>query len=171
MINFTAKHLEYYVLQLIALIDTKYIIASLITFLLILFIFFRKKGNNISLKKAKSKNYIDSLSWQDFEVLIAKYYKKQGYKATIAGGGGADNGIDVLLEKKRDKKIVQCKHWKKNAVGVVIIREMYGLMVSESASEVIIVTSGRFTKDAYKFAKGKPIKLINGQKLSELLTG
>lgn len=134
--------------------------------LAILFIATRKR---VSLKKAISMKYISSLSWEEFEELIAKFYKAKGYSVKLKGGSGGDNGIDVLLFKKSQKTIVQCKHWKTKSVGVPIIREMFGVMVSEKAISVIIVTSGRFTKEAYNFAKGKPIELVNGVKLNQYI--
>lgn len=134
-----------------------------------MFFIYIKSRKKLSLKKAKSKTYISQLSWRDFEKIIAMYYKKKGFKVTLEGGSGGDGGIDILLEKKGEKQIIQCKHWKKNSVGVSVIREMYGVMIAESVVKVIIITSGRFTKDAYIFALNKPIELIDGNKLNKLL--
>ena len=137
---------------------------------ILFFIYLKIKfSKRLSLKKAKSKNYINNLNWRDFEKIIGMYYKKRGYKVALHGGSGGDNGIDLLLRKKGEKIIVQCKHWKKNSIGVAIIREMYGVMVSENADKVFVVASGRFTKEAYAFAKGKPISLICGNRLNKML--
>jgi restriction system protein len=46
---------------------------------------------------------------------------------------------------------------------------MFGLMTAEHADETIIVTSGKFTRDAQDFAAGKPIRLIDGSQLLALV--
>jgi restriction system protein len=42
-------------------------------------------------------------------------------------------------------------------------------MVAEDADEAIIVTSGHFTRDAQSFAAGKPIRLLDGPALLDLV--
>jgi restriction system protein len=50
-----------------------------------------------------------------------------------------------------------------------VIREMFGIMTAEQADEAVIVTSGKFTSEAKKFAHGKSIKLVDGPCLLELV--
>jgi restriction system protein len=46
---------------------------------------------------------------------------------------------------------------------------MFGLMTAERADEAIIVTSGKFTAEAESFAQGKPIQLVDGPCLLQLI--
>jgi restriction system protein len=46
---------------------------------------------------------------------------------------------------------------------------MFGLLNAERANDVHIVTSGYFTEEARQFARGKPIKLIDGPSLIQLI--
>ena len=64
---------------------------------------------------------------------------------------------------------VQCKHWKTQKVDVRVVREMYGVMTAERASGAIIITSGLFTQDVRIFAEDKPIDLVEGYQLSDLI--
>lgn len=123
--------------------------------------------SNIS--KRGATEVINKLSWQDFEFLLSEYFKKQGYASEITGGGGADGGIDIKLHKDSETYLVQCKHYKAWKVSVQIVREFFGIVTAENAVGGYIVTSGRFTKDAYSFAEGKNIHLINGYDLVEML--
>jgi len=84
---------------------------------------------------------------------------------------GADGGIDLELRTKDKMLVVQCKRWKMRSVGVELVRELYGAMVGEEAHSAIFVTSGRYTPDAIEFARDKPIKLMDGRGLVELLQG
>lgn len=114
-------------------------------------------------------NPISTMSWQQFEMLISEFFRRQGYSIKETTGG-ADGGVDLRLQRADKKYIVQCKHWKTYKIGVQIIREQYGIMAAEDADGAFIVTSGVFTKDALAFATGKSITLIDGIKLKEIIT-
>ena len=60
---------------------------------------------------------------------------------------------------------MQCKHWRNRKVGINVVREQFGIMVSAGVDEGFVVTSSQFTEDAYAFAKGKPLHLIDGELL------
>ncbi len=77
--------------------------------------------------------------------------------------------MDLQLRRNGRLSIVQVKQWRANAVGVAVVREMFGVMVARRADSVVIITSGRFTRGAWRFAKGKPITLIGGTLLIELV--
>lgn len=65
--------------------------------------------------------------------------------------------------------LIQCKNWKTKAVGVSIVRELFGVVTAENASAGILVCSGNFTRDAIEFARGKPIELVAGAELIRLI--
>ncbi len=111
---------------------------------------------------------IRQLDWSKFEELVASAFVKEGYAATLSPQG-TDGGIDIILKKRGRVHIVQCKHFKKQKVGVKVVREMFGVMVGMGASTCIVVCSGAFTKDAKAFAKGKPIRLIDGPSLIRMI--
>jgi restriction system protein len=85
------------------------------------------------------------------------------------GGGGADGGVDLILWKSGEKFLVQCKQWKAFKVGVDVVRELYGVMAAKGSAGGFVVTSGRFTEEASKFASGRNISLIDGPKLQKLI--
>jgi restriction system protein len=112
-----------------------------------------------------------TMPWQDFEQLVGEAYRRQGYRVMERGGIGADGGIDLELRTKDKTLVVQCKRWKTRTVGVEVVRELYGAMVGVEAHGAIFVTSGSYTPDAIDFASDKPIKLVDGRELVELLKG
>jgi restriction system protein len=111
---------------------------------------------------------IRALPWHEFEHLLAEAFRRQGYEARVSPRG-ADGGIDIVLTGKGDTVLVQCKHWKKQQVGVKPIRELMGVVASEGAALGILVASGTFTTEARRFAEGNPIRLIDGQELERLI--
>ena len=78
--------------------------------------------------------------------------------------------MDLVLRKDGRRSLVQCKQWKVFSVGRPVLQQMFGIMTAKSADEAIIVTSGRFTDEARAFARGKPIQLLDGPDLLELVT-
>lgn len=120
------------------------------------------------LHRIQHRQALSQLSWQQFEILTAEWYRHQGFRVTECGGGGADGGIDLRLYKKNQLSLVQCKHWS-GRVGVKPVRELYGLMVAEGAVAAILVASSDFSAEAKRFALDKPLQLINGEMLLDKL--
>jgi len=110
-----------------------------------------------------------SINWQEFEELVGEAYRRKGYFVTETGGGGADGGVDLVLRKSSEKLLVQCKHWKLDKVGVKVVRELYGVVAAEGATGGILVSSGTFTQEARDFARGKPLDLIDGPELLNII--
>jgi len=110
-----------------------------------------------------------TISWREFEDLVGEAYRRQGYAVTETGGGGADGGVDLILKRNGEKLLVQCKHWKNDKVGVKVVRELYGIVAAESASGGIVISSGTFTQEAKDFARDKPIDLLDGSLLLNLI--
>lgn len=112
---------------------------------------------------------IRAMSWRAFEQLVGEAYRRQGYQVTETGQGGADGGVDLLLRRDGRTTLVQCKHWRNQRVSVNVVREMFGLLAHHGADAVKIVCTGVFTSDAAAFARGKPIELVDGPAVLELV--
>ena len=112
---------------------------------------------------------LSEISWQDFEGLVAEYYRRNGFVVDQAGGNGPDDGIDLVLRKNKGQYLVQCKQWKAYRVGVQPVREFYGVMAARGADGGYFVTSGTYTEDAQEFARGLNIDLIDGQRLRRMI--
>ena len=127
--------------------------------------FRRGKAERLYAAAAGQTGAIDQMSWQDFEILVGEYFRRQGFSVTDNGGGGADGGVDVVLQDGDDRFLVQCKHWRTQRVGVQSVRELYGVMAAQGVSGGFVVTSGDFTEDAVRFADGIALTLVNGNML------
>ncbi|NIK02239.1 restriction system protein [Xanthomonas arboricola] len=116
----------------------------------------------------ETRTSLESLAaggWRQFELLVGEAFRRQGYSVEETGLGGADGGIDLILRKDGRRTLVQCKQWKRQQVGVSVVREMFGLLAHHHARAVKIACIGTYTKDAERFAEGKPIELIGGGQL------
>jgi restriction system protein len=126
---------------------------------------FQRKQRRELLETRSGIESIREMTWQNFERLVGEAFKRKGYSVEERGGASADGGIDLILRRNGKKILVQCKRWKNLSIGVSHIRELYGVMVAERANGCIFVSSGTYTADARDFAKGKPIRLIDGEEL------
>lgn len=122
----------------------------------------------------------NNLNPTSFEHFVAYLFRKLGYNSARRVGFGenvkkskkdgifGDGGKDVIISRPFRKDIlIQCKFYSQ-PIGVQIVREMFGVLHHYKASKVIIVTTSFFSRDAVKFAEGKPIELIDANKLDAL---
>lgn len=118
------------------------------------------------IKSAQYDEAISKLSWRDFEVLVGEFFRRDGY-IVYDTGKGKDGGVDLRVIKDGQLYLVQCKHWQRLRVPVNVVRELFGVMISENADGVFIVASGSMTSDAKEFVQGKRIEVVDGKKLRQ----
>lgn len=125
--------------------------------------------------KVDSANNLAAMDWEDFEHLIRELFEKE----FISSGGevkitqaSRDGGVDAVAFDpdpiRGGKIVIQAKRYS-NTVGVSAVRDLYGTVMNEGATKGILVTTADYGPDAYEFAKGKPITLLNGSNLLSLL--
>lgn len=131
--------------------------------------FIRSRHRRRLLETQTGLDSLRAISWREFEMLVGEAFRHRGYTIQETGLGGADGGIDLILRRDGEATLVQCKQWKTQRVDVKVVREMYGLLVDRDAAAVKIVAIGDYTADARRFADGKPIELINGEKLLSMV--
>ena len=131
------------------------------------FLFAKKRRRLVDEQSSLEK--LRETDFKDFEYLVAEVFRRQGYDVDYSLGRGADGGVDLKLHRAGRTSLVQCKQRKVFSIGAPVIREMFGLMTAVKAAEAIIVTTGKFTRDAQDFAAGKPIQLIDGPQLLALV--
>ena len=109
------------------------------------------------------------LEWRRFEELCAAYFEALGFRVDLAGAG-ADVAINLYEQgSKSASVIVQCRPWTAHQVGIKPVRELRGAMTSGSVGEGVLVTSGKFTKEARDFAGKQGVRLIDGTDLAAKL--
>ena len=111
---------------------------------------------------------IEGKTWYDFEMLVGEAFRLQGYEVQERGSG---NGEIVAFELRRGDELylVECKHWRKDTVGVATVREFYGVMTRSGAAGGFLITSGRYNDDAIAYAQDTHLELIDGDALVQLL--
>lgn len=115
------------------------------------------------------------IDWEEFEhfvrELFAAEFSKDGGHVKITRAS-SDGGVDAVAFDpdpiRGGKIVIQAKRYT-NTVGVSAVRDLYGTMMNEGAMKGILVTTSDYGSDSYTFAKDKPITLLNGGNLLQLL--
>lgn len=116
---------------------------------------------------------ITTMDWQDFQKLIAALLRAMGYYVPFVAPQGPDGGIDVLAYENASgagqRFIVQAKRYKDASVGVDTVRGLAALLHKQSDIGMV-VTSGRFTQEAIRFAQSCKfnLRLIELNELTSL---
>jgi len=109
------------------------------------------------------------MSPSDFEEFVAKVFTALGYETELNGGSG-DGGIDIIMKKNGRNFVVQCKKFITRKVNPHDVRDFYGAMGDRHLDgKGFFVTTNIFTLEAEQFAEGKPMELIDGTRLVELV--
>lgn len=132
------------------------------------------KGYNVMHTIDNSMN-LAAMDWQDFENLIRELFAEE---FNINGGevkitqASRDGGVDAVAFDpspiRGGKIVIQAKRYT-NVVGVSAVRDLYGTVLNEGAMKGILITTSNYGNDAYKFAQGKPLTLLNGANLLSML--
>jgi restriction system protein len=105
------------------------------------------------------------MSWEEFAAVISAAYRKQGYAVEESKGGA----FDFTLAKNGRITLVQCRRWKVNQAGVGPVRELCDAMDEHDAANSVCISAGDFSPNARHFAAGKPVTLLTGTPLAELV--
>ncbi|MEV5592205.1 restriction endonuclease [Streptomyces sp. NPDC052496] len=112
---------------------------------------------------------VDSFDHKNFEVLVAWLAGRDGMKSWRTGGAG-DLGADVIAEAPDGRRFVfQCKHTSgRRSVDSAAVQRLNGTARPvHRADEVVMVTSGDFSKPAREFARSQKIHLVDRQTLKK----
>ncbi len=120
-------------------------------------------------------NSVYELKPWEFEELVAEVYSQNGYEAIVTQRT-RDGGRDVIATCEVGgitySTYFECKQdGPHRPVGVEVVRELYGVMERDRIDKGVIVTTSRFTRDAFKEAElfNGRIKLVDYKEFQQLL--
>ncbi|MFG1805590.1 restriction endonuclease [Streptomyces sp. NPDC049040] len=107
----------------------------------------------------------------DFELLVADLFRAMGMEAVTTQRSG-DGGVDVDAVDPTPIRggtiVVQVKRYR-HTVQPTAVRDLYGTVQHTGANKGVLVTTSRFGPGSQAFARGKPLELVSGEQLVELL--
>jgi restriction system protein len=106
-----------------------------------------------------------------FEGLVAKLFEAMGMQAVTTRRSN-DGGVDVkALDPtpiRGGEIVVQVKRYRRT-VPPTAVRDLYGTVQDAGANKGVLVTTSGFGPGSHTFANGKPLELISGAELVDLL--
>jgi len=126
----------------------------------------RKKKLNDLKEEIQS---IQELPWQEFKEIVEEAYRRTGYITLENSTYSADPSVDLVIRKSANLYLVQCRYWLNRKLGIREVKNLFSLMQDKQASGVFLLTTGIFTNEARHYAAGRPINLVDGIELVELL--
>lgn len=106
-----------------------------------------------------------------FEALVAELFRAMGMQAVTTQRSN-DGGVDVdALDPtpiRGGKIVVQVKRYR-NTVPPTAVRDLYGTVQDAGANKGVLVTTSKFGPGSHTFANGKPLELVPGAELVDLL--
>ncbi|MET7757342.1 restriction endonuclease [Streptomyces sp. NPDC005389] len=106
-----------------------------------------------------------------FERLVAQLFRARGLQAVTTQRSN-DGGVDVeALDPdpiSGGSILVQVKRYR-NTVPPSAVRDLFGTVQGAGANKGVLVTTSGFGPGSYTFANGKPLTLISGVELVDLL--
>ncbi|MCK4428950.1 MAG: restriction endonuclease [Candidatus Aenigmarchaeota archaeon] len=103
----------------------------------------------------------------EFEDFLSKLFKNMGYKVTQTKLSG-DQGADLIIERNHKKTVVQAKCYS-GKLSNKAIQEVVASIKHYKASAGMVVTNSHFTPSAVKLADSNEVRLIDRNKLKELI--
>jgi restriction system protein len=111
------------------------------------------------------------LSPLDFEQLIANLFRSMGLETELTKASH-DGGIDCFAYDRDPilggEIVIQAKRYR-HTVSVSVVRDLFGAVQDRRAMKGILVTTSGYGSDARKFVADKPLQLIDGPLLVDLL--
>ncbi|MGW5760819.1 restriction endonuclease [Streptomyces tendae] len=106
-----------------------------------------------------------------FEGLVAELFEAMGMRAVTTQRSN-DGGVDVhALDPtpiRGGQIVVQVKRYR-STVPPTAVRDLYGTVQDAGANKGVLVTTSGFGPGAHTFANGKPLELVSGAELVDLL--
>ncbi len=129
----------------------------------------RKRNKNNAEKVAfMNISQIDTLSGEEFEMVLYELFIAMGYDVSLTKATG-DFGADLVVKRKNEISVIQAKCYSKT-VGAHAVQEVLGAKKHYSANTAFVVTNNFFSKEAVALALENDIKLIDRTSLSNLLS-
>ena len=117
--------------------------------------------------KLKRQHEIDKMTGFDFEVFLARFFRRCGCLVEITSRSH-DKGTDLIINLNGKKTVVQAKRRKKT-IGITAIQEVYTAKAYRGADKALVIISSKFSAPAKEIAERLNVELWDRQRLMQEL--
>ncbi|MEV0416423.1 restriction endonuclease [Streptomyces sp. NPDC050448] len=120
--------------------------------------------------------FLDGLHHSQFEEAVRDLMRRDGAHDAVRVGGAGDNGADVKGTDPAGRRwVIQCKHRRDGAAGAAVgtpdLHVLNGTGRPVHGGDVVLVTNGRITAPAVKFARSQRLHLVDRATLNAWASG
>ncbi|MFE9481227.1 restriction endonuclease [Streptomyces spororaveus] len=121
--------------------------------------------------------FLDGLHHSQFEEAVRDLMRRDGAHDAVRVGGAGDNGADVKGTDPAGRRwVIQCKHRRDGAAGAAVgtpdLHVLNGTGRPVHGGDVVVlVTNGRITAPAVKFARSQRLHLVDRAVLNAWAAG
>jgi HJR/Mrr/RecB family endonuclease len=124
-----------------------------------------RKKTDIFPDAKKSLSDLQDLAWREFEEYVWSLFSKLGYSID-SKNDPYEAGSDLKIRRDAKTSLVRCRKYYVRRVPFAMVKEFCEAVNAEPSIEKgYFITTGFFTREAQKFAVGKPVELIDGERL------
>jgi hypothetical protein len=111
---------------------------------------------------------VRGLPWEAYRSLIADVFRRDGYEV-FEGEGPDGDVIDMEVLRGQERMLVNCQLRGLDQVGIEPLEEMEHVGSRSGADGVFIVSDAEFAPEAWAFAEGRALVLIDRQTLLDVV--
>ncbi|WP_176330250.1 restriction endonuclease [Oceanobacillus rekensis] len=121
------------------------------------------------LERQGNLNQLRKMPFRQFEIYVCDLFRQMGYDAHVTPPTG-DGGKDIMIYRDDYFAIAECKRFGEGTkVTRPQIQKFHSAIIDCKAEKGYFVTTGEFTKHAISYVLDKPIILVNGSRLVEII--
>ena len=107
---------------------------------------------------------VEAMAWREFAAVIEAGLRRDGYQVT-----GMEGAADFCAVKGGRTTLVSCKRWKAASLGIETLRELEAARRKADAWDSMVVSIGRVSDGARRFATDNGMRILQGVELAQLL--
>ena len=113
---------------------------------------------------AETLQAVEAMAWREFAAVMEAGLRRDGYQVTPA-----DGAADFLAVKAGRTTLVSCKRWKAASLGIETLRELEAARRKADAWDSMVVSIGRVSDGARRYATDNGMRILQGTELAQLL--
>jgi restriction system protein len=120
----------------------------------------------LTFERVKAPHFHERMTPTEFEHYCAAILEQYGWRANVTQAS-ADQGVDIVAEKRGMRIVVQCKKYSK-PVGNRAVQEVVAGVGHAQAQRGVVVTTDKYTKAAERLAASNNVLLLHHSQLHRL---
>ena len=126
-------------------------------------------GSGTTARAKDEADWIDRLSWLQFEQLVESHFANRGLRIALLRGVSGLQGRLAAIDGAGVVVLIHFSEWKVTELEYEVVKRLVDDMAARSAGAGVLLTFGHLTRAASALASKNNIEVVNGEKLTRML--